>query len=140
MDDLYLPGTKISLSDGVIRKYASDGSLMASFDLEDVREIRCVRTAEDSFSLVLVAIFTALGFVAREFITSAGIAWTVAVLCWGLALFCIVLIYGRKLVLETEEGTVGYPVADGPDEAEGFVMSVKHEMRRMAAGSSDGHD
>ena len=40
----------------------------------------------------------------------------------------VLMIDGRKIVLETKNGTVGYPVADAFAEADGFVISLKQKI------------
>lgn len=132
MDDLYLPKTGVKLSDEVIRKLGKGDVVIASFSLDSIQDIRCEETADYPFPLVLMAVFVALAVVARQYISSPGLGWATAIVCAGIALFSVLGIYGRKIVLETDTGTVAYPVVDTVEEAEGFVISVRQRLNRTA--------
>ena len=129
MEDLNLPKTKLSLSDGVLKKLSKNDALVATFALEDIKDIRCDKSADYAFPLILIAVFSSLAIVSIFYIPWTGLGWTLAIMCGGAALFSIQIIYGRKIVLETDNGTVGYPVADTYEEADGFVVSVKQRLK-----------
>ncbi|MAG94598.1 MAG: hypothetical protein CMJ48_12745 [Planctomycetaceae bacterium] len=132
MEDIQLPKTKIALSDGVIRKLGKDGAVIATFTLDDLKDIRCEKSADYPFPLGLIAVFSSLAVVAKQFIPSPGLGWTVSILCAGVSIFSVIIICGRRIVLETRDGTVGYPVVDGFEEAEGFAVSVRQRLNNRS--------
>lgn len=122
---LELPKTRLAVSDGALRKTGKNDTLVAELPLANIADIRVERTADYPLPCVICAVFVALAVVSKVYVTSTGIGWTGAIICLCIAGLAVLAIHGRKIVIETKDGLVGYPVADTFEEADGFVVSVK---------------
>ena len=130
MTDLHLPKTHLTVRDGVLRKITGKDETVAEFALKDIRDVRLERCAEWPFPLVLAGVFGGLAWVSSTYIPSDGWAWAATILCCGIAAFVLLTIVGRKVVIVTDGGTVGYLVNDTVEEAEGFVITLRHALRQ----------
>lgn len=136
MEDLELPKTKLFLFGNVLKKSGKNGTTIATFALADINDIRCKKTSEYALPVMLIAVFASLAIVSKTYIPWPGLDWTAAIICGAIALFAIVLICGRKIVLDTDEGTVAYLVSDTFEEAEGFVLSVRQRLKSSPQSST----
>ena len=125
---LQLPKTKLALHDGMLTKTGEDDALIAELPLSEISDVRIEKTTEYPFPLVIVGIFLALAVVSKVYMPSTGWGWAGTIVCLGIAGFAVMMISGRKIVIETQNGTVGYPVADGFEEADGFVVSLRRKV------------
>lgn len=127
--DLQLPKTGLTLStNGVLRKHGRGNIVIASFAMSEIKNIHCEKTMDYSFPIVLTTVFAALGVAAWLYIPSPGWSWAAVIACGAAVLISLVIIEGRKIVLETKNGTVAYGVIDSFEDAEGFVISVKQRL------------
>ena len=134
---LSLPKTKLILADGTLRKRGSGDEVIATFELADVKDIYCENTVDVAFPAVMSLVLAALAMIAKLYITSEGWGWTVCILCSGLAVLSLLMISGKKIFVETEDGTVGYAVQDSFDDADGFVISVKQHLKKARETAGD---
>jgi len=126
---LELPKTKLVVRDGILKKMCNGDAVVAELPLTDITDVHVEKTADYPFPGVIIAIFAALAIVCRAYAPSAGWGWTGAIVCLGIVGFAVLMIFGRKIVIETIDGTVGYPVGDAFEEADGFVISLKQKLR-----------
>ena len=92
---------------------------------------RCETTKDYAFALLVLVVFGSLACVSKIYITQPGLSWTATIICAGLSLFGLVMIQGRRVVVKTTDGSVAYPVNDLYEEAEGFVISVRQQLRLL---------
>ena len=128
MANLELPGTRLILDGDVLRKYGAGDNLIGEFDLEQIRDIRSETTAEYLFPGIMGSVGIGLAVVCRQFIPWEGWGWVGVIVCLGLAGLVFLSVHGRKIVIETADGTVGYPVSDGFEEADGFVLTIRQRL------------
>ena len=125
---LQLPKTKLVVRDGMLTKTGKEDVVVAELQLTDITDVRVEKTADYPFPMAIVAVFVALAVVSKVYVLSAGWGWTGAIVCLAIAGFAVFAIYGRKIVIETNSGAVGYPVADTFEEADGFVVSLRQRL------------
>ena len=124
MQVLDLPKSQLALHREEMVKYGPGDVVVARYPVERIVGIGLEKSRELGFPIVLTAVFAALAVVAYRYITSPGWSWTAVIVCLGICGVVLASIEGRKLVIETKNGTVRYPVADLFEEAEGFVVSA----------------
>lgn len=129
MDDLELPRSRLYLADGVLCKLSENDVAIGRFPLDKIRDIRLETSRDYALPLILFGVFSGLAMVAKQFISSPALAWSAAIVCVGIAVFALITIDGRKVVIETNDGVVGYPVSDGWEDAEGFVITVRQHLK-----------
>ena len=125
MSELSLPKTKLILRDGTLLKLGKNDVTVGSYSLYNIVDIRIEKTTDWIFPLLVMGTFLALAAVAKFYIQHAGLGWAVAIILLGCASFCSLMVSGRKIIVQTTYGTVGYPVLDTFEEADGFVLSLK---------------
>lgn len=130
---LVLPKTKLSFSEGRLVKFGPGDTVLAQFDARDIVSLRIERTKEYPFPIALCLGMIALMFVAKTYVESTGWSWVVTIVCGVLAVFALVMIDGRKIVVETSNGTAGFLVTDQFDHAEGFVLAACQLLRSAQA-------
>ena len=123
-----LPKTMLRLQGRALMKYVDPETIVGRFPLEQIADIRIERHTE-YFGVIFAAMFAALGAVAKVYVPWTGWAWAAAIVCLALALLCALIVSGRKIVIETHDGLVGYVVADAVEEAEGFVITLRQAIR-----------
>ena len=128
MERLKLSKTKLSFENGTLRKEGVGDSLIAEFRDTDIVDIRIEQVKEYAAPLSICATFLALAVVAKQFIASE--AWSLVAMLVLLAAsgFSLFLITTRKIVIETTGGHVAYNIVEQIEEAQGFVLSVKHVL------------
>ena len=137
MNQLVLPKTKLTFADGRLVKLGGGQSVLATFDTKDILSFRIERTKDYPFPVALCLGLIAMMVVARTYIESAGWSWTATIVCGVMAVFAIMMIDGRKIVVETTHGAVGFLVTDQFDHAEAFVLAVCQHLTPSQA--SNGH-
>ncbi|MBW3599712.1 MAG: hypothetical protein KY475_20880 [Planctomycetes bacterium] len=135
MRKLELPKTMLRLHGGDLTKYVHPETIVGRFPLEQIADIRLERHTE-YFGVIFAAIGAALAAVAKVYVPWEGWGWAAAVVCLALALLCALIVSGRKIVIETREGPVGYVVADAIEEAEGFVITLRQVLRTGGKGDN----
>lgn len=128
MTKLVLPKTKLVYEDGKLVKYGNNDAVLAAFPKHSVNAVRLESTREYALGVLFGPTFVALAAVSKLYITSPGWSWVSVIVCLALAGFSVLMIFGQKIVIETNNGTVGYPNADQPEEAEGFVVAMNHAI------------
>lgn len=128
MRKLELPKTMLRLQGRMLTKYVHPETIVGRFPLEQIADVRLERYTE-YFGVIFAATFAALGAVAKVYVPSTGWAWAIAIVCLAIALLCAPMVTGRKIVIETRDGPVGYVVADEVEEAEGFVITLRQVLR-----------
>ena len=128
MDRLKLSKTKLSFENGTLRKEGAGDSLIAEFKEADIVDIRIELVKEYSAPLAICATFLALAIVAKKLIASE--AWSLIAMLVFLAAsgFSLFLVTTRKIIIETTGGQVAYNIVEQIEEAQGFVLSVKHVL------------
>lgn len=137
MPELSLPKTRLFYADGTLTKQTSDGATLASFPGNEIKAVRSEETAEYGFPLVLGAVFAGLATVSKMFIESPGLSWSATIVCGGIVAFSLLMVKGRKIVIETKNGSIGYPVNDQFEEADGFVVSLRHALEQHQASDEE---
>ena len=133
---LQLPKTKLFIHADKLTKKGDNDAVVAEFPLGDIDEVRVEGTADYPFPIAVILIFGSLAYVAKTYIPYTGLGWTAAIICIAIAAFAPLLINGRKIVIETTNGAVGYPVADAFEEADGFVISLKRRLSTIDEGDA----
>jgi hypothetical protein len=128
MRKLELPKTMLRLQGRMLTKYVHPETMVGRFPLEQIADIRLERHTE-YLGVIFAATFAALGAVAKVYVPWTGWAWAIAIVCLAIALLCAPMVMGRKIVIETRDGPVGYVVADAVEEAEGFVITLRQVLR-----------
>jgi hypothetical protein len=137
MPILELPKSKLVLHADELLKYGPDETVMARYRTDRIVRLGLEKSREYGFGILLVTVFAALAYVAHRFITSPGWSWTVVIGCLGVCGLAVLSIEGRRLVIETADGTVRYPVVDAFEDAEGFVLSASAALGLGGAGGLD---
>jgi hypothetical protein len=138
MQVLDLPKSGISLHREEMLKYGPEDAVVARYPTERIVRIGLETTRELGMPIVLISVFVALAYVAHAFVASPGLAWTGVIVCLGVCGIVLLSIEGRRIVIETTNGTVAYPVQDLFEEAEGFVLSANSLLELDAETRSDG--
>ncbi|MGB6041782.1 MAG: hypothetical protein WBF93_01380 [Pirellulales bacterium] len=125
MRELRLPKTKLILRDGTLLKLGKNDATVGSYSIRDIVDVRIEKTTDWVFPAVLIGTCLALALVSKVYIPYPGWGWVIAVILLGLAGFCSLMVSGRKVIVETTNGSAGYPVSDTFEEADGFVLSLK---------------
>ena len=127
MDELSLPKTKLAYRDGLLIKTGKDDVVLASFTRKDITSIRTEKSILYG-AIALPAIFIALAIVSRCYIPSGVLNWLAIIASFAIAAFTFCMIFTQKVVIETKNGEVSYPVNDGFEEADGFALSIMSEL------------
>lgn len=137
MPILELPKSKLVLHANELLKYGPGETVMARHRTDRIVRIGLEKSRQYGFGILLVSVFVALGYVAHRFISSPGWSWTVVIGCIGVCGLGVLSIEGRRVVIETADGTVRYPVMDAFEDAEGFVLSASAALGLEGAGGLD---
>lgn len=124
MPVLDLPKTKLALHADEMLKYGPGDVVVARYPTDQIIKIGLEKSKDLGFPCVVTAVFGALAFVSYRFISSPGWSWAAVIVCLGVCGIVMMSIDGRKIVVETTNGTVRYVVAELFEEAEGFVLSA----------------
>ncbi len=130
---LRLPKTGLVVRDGTLTKIGKEDAVLAELPLADVTDVRVERTAQYGLPLVIIGVLVSLAVVCKLYVPVAGLAWTGAIICFGIAAFAVLLIHGRKIVIQTRNGVVGYAIADEDEEADGFLVSLRYKLESQGA-------
>ena len=125
---LELPKSKLVLGTDELVKYGAGETVMARYPSERILRLRLEKSREYGFGFLLIGVFLALAFVAHRFIGSPGWSWAAVIVCLGIAGLGALSIEGRKIVIETADGTISYPVLDQYEDAEGFALSANSAL------------
>ena len=128
LDRLKLSKTKLSFEDGTLRKEGVGESLIAEFKEADIVDIRIELVKEYAAPLSICATFLALAIVSKQVIASESWSLVAMVVFLAASGFSLFLITTRKIIIETTGGQVAYNIAEQIEEAQGFVLSVKHAL------------
>ena len=126
MRKLELPKTKLTFEGGVLTKRGSGDSVIGSFAAKDILKVYLKDTKEYGPASVICISFIALAGMSKTFISDTGWSWTATITCLVISALTLLMINGKKIVIETSKGEVGYIVADPFEEAEGYVLSLSH--------------
>ena len=133
---LQLPKTKLDVSDCSLRKTGEDDVVVADLPLSDILDVRIEKTTDYVYPGGIISFFVALAVVSKLYVPWAGLDWVGVIVCLGMAGFAAMMIPGRKIVIETKDGAVGYRVSDTFEEADGFVLSLKQKLTSSATLAS----
>lgn len=120
--------TNLFLEDDTLIKMDKDGQRQASFDLDSIRTIEVSETKEYGGALILALLACGLAYASKRYIPSEGWSWAVCITFVALAAFSMMLAKVRSVKITTDEGEVSYPISDQFEEADGFVLAVKHAL------------
>lgn len=137
MTELNLSKTKLTYRNGILTKEGGSGATNATFDAKDIKSVRVEETAEYGFPLVIGAVFAGLATVSKLYVSSPGWSWTGTIICLGVVFFSMLMVKGRKIVVETKDGSVGFQVNDQFEEADGFVLSLRNALNDANQTASD---
>jgi hypothetical protein len=126
---LQLPKTKLMVRDETLTKTGKNDEVLAEFQLTDITNVRVEKTVEYSFPAVIISVLVSLAVVCKLYVPIAGLAWAGTIVCLGIAGLIMLSVHGRKFVIETQNGVVGYPVTDTFEDADGFVLSLRQKLQ-----------
>ncbi len=122
-----LPKSGLAVRDGKFYKQTEEGIVVASFDLSDISDVRMTSRIDFS-SLVIVAVFAALAYVAKVYIPWAGLDWAAAIIL-GLGGFTfLATALQRRFVVVTAYGNTIYNLKDDVTECDAFAASLRRIM------------
>lgn len=126
--DLQLPKSKIVVCDRFLTKTGKNGAMVSELLLTDITDVHVEKTADYCFSSIIIAVFVAMAVVSKTYSPSVGWGWIGTIVCLGIAGVLALGIHGRKIVVETTNGVVGFLMIDTFEEADGFVLSLKQRL------------
>lgn len=130
---LDLPKTKLAVLEDSLIKTGKSDTLVAELPFAEITNIYVEKTADYLLPVIVIVFFTGLAAISVVYVPFAGLKWVGALICLCFAAFASVMSSGCKIVIETKDGSVGYPVLDLPEEADGFVISIKRKLRSLGS-------
>ena len=140
MPQLQLPKTKLSYEDGCLVKHGKDDAVIATFERQRIRNVTLVTRSDFPVATVLILMCLALAWVAQTYVASE--AWSVGltILFVAMALLSCLAIFSKRIAIETNTGSVEYPIADQNEEAEGFVLALGQALEDDAQAQASVND
>jgi len=123
-----LPRSRLAVENDLLTRTTFNGQVVGSHRLSDICSVSASRTV-DAFGCVMLGASMLLPVLAKLYIPWPVWSWIACVVLVGPVLFCLCGILKRRLVVETEMGTVRYDVFDSFDEAQGFAVSLSGLLR-----------
>jgi hypothetical protein len=144
--ELKLERTRLVYRDGVLSKHGGkDDNIVSRFSISDIADIRIENRTDYTIGLIIGLSFLALAFVAKQYIPSQGWSWVGAILCLAVCGFSVLISQIINITIETTNGSIRYQISDPPEDAEGFVLSMKYILGEETsadkedAGSTEGN-
>lgn len=126
---LELAKTRLRVDGDELQRRNANGGVLLRLPLADVADLE-LRAAFDPVCLVFLAAaaaVAAIAFFVSEYVILTSLLYLGAVALAVLACFGTVT---RRIVVRTSDGETQIQCDDNRDEAEGFVLSVRHLLRK----------
>lgn len=131
MYTIELPKTGLVFQNDKLTKYGEMDKVLARFDREVITDIRLTKAHDYAVALMIGLPSFGFALVSKIFIPYQGLSWAATILCLCGVLFAMFCLQITKVEIETTNGLVSYQNMDQIDEAEGFVLSVRHELTSL---------
>jgi hypothetical protein len=122
--------SKLVLHDGALEKHDDEGKIIARHELRDITALDVV-WVPSYVGIIITATVGAAAFAAHTFIEVPWLRYCTAGLLVGIACLFVAGVQEQHLEVRCGEDVVRYQLNDERADNEGFVMTVKHQLRQL---------